>query len=163
MNVFGLNFHVEILSGNAFLYGIGGLSCGLNLETWFSGQGGDELLVGSDDLRGLFKPLWFCDSKEKSQRWEGDKVWPSLSYYKRPKEVRPAGLVHLNAVSINNPLLTCQTIWFFLTLSFCHALAYQNKGLPYRGCYVVPGYGRRTMARFQYSHTSQTVRFTKWV
>jgi len=30
--------------------------------TWVSGHGGDGLMVGFDDIRGLFQPYWLYDS-----------------------------------------------------------------------------------------------------
>ena len=37
-----------------------------HMGTWFSRYGGDGLMVGLDNLRGLLQPLWFCDSAIQS-------------------------------------------------------------------------------------------------
>ena len=37
------------------------------MRTWFSGHGGGGLIVGLDDLKGLFQPKRFYDSKFQVQ------------------------------------------------------------------------------------------------
>ena len=52
-----------------FIFERYGLVIWLSQVTWLSGHGRDGLMVGLDDLRGLFQPSWFCVSISTTRNW----------------------------------------------------------------------------------------------
>jgi len=74
----------------------GGVQCGCGTESMVSGHGGDGLVVGLGDLRDLFQPEWFYDSKIQEQRdnQEGTKPAASRSHSRITKTLCPRSANH---------------------------------------------------------------------